>query len=287
MESKNQILFYSSNDTSNLQIEVRFEDETIWLTQAQIAELFATQRPAITKHLKNIFDSGELIEESTCSILEHMGNNKRIYKTKYYNLDAILSVGYRVNSKNATQFRKWSNKILKEYLLNGYVLNKRVDNIERKLLEHDQKFELLIKTALPRKEGIYYEGQIFDAYSFAADIIKTAKKSIVLIDNFVDETTLLLLSKRSSKVSCIIYTANFNQQLKLDLHKHNQQYPEIEIITYKKSHDRFLIVDGKTIYHIGASLKDLGKKTCGERVEPWFAFSKINLDVDYLLGKIK
>jgi len=229
MESKNQILFYSSNDTSNLRIEVRFEDETIWLTQAQIAELFATQRPAITKHLKNIFDSGELIEESTCSILEHMGNNKRVYKTKYYNLDAILSVGYRVNSKNATQFRKWSNKILKEYLLNGHVLNKRVDNIERKLLEHDQKFELLIKTTLPRKEGIYYEGQIFDAYSFAADIIKLAKKSIVLIDNFVDETTLLLLSKRSIKVSCRIYTANFNQQLKLDLDKHNQQYSEIEI----------------------------------------------------------
>jgi len=278
MESKNQILFYSSNDTSNLRIEVRFEDETIWLTQAQIAELFATQRPAITKHLKNIFDSGELIEESTCSILEHMGNNKRVYKTKYYNLDAILSVGYRVNSKNATQFRKWSNKILKEYLLNGHVLNKRVDNIERKLLEHDQKFELLIKTTLPRKEGIYYEGQIFDAYSFAADIIKLAKKSIVLIDNFVDETTLLLLSKRSTNVSCIIYTANFNQQLKLDLHKHNQQYPEIEIKTYKKSHDRFLIIDNKTIYHIGASLKDLGKK--------WFAFSKINLDMDYLLEKL-
>ena len=132
--------------------------------------------------------------------MEHMGSkNNRTYKTKYYNLDIILSVGYRVNSKNATQFRIWSNKILKEYLLKGYVLNKRVDSIERKLLEHDQKFEILIKTALPKTEGIYYDGQIFDAYTFAADIIKTAKKSIVLIDNYSDETTLLLLSSESLK----------------------------------------------------------------------------------------
>ena len=280
MPIKNQILIYSSNDKSNLQIDVRLEDDTVWLAQAQIAELFGTKRPAITKHLKNIFSSGELIEERTCSILEHMGSNSiRTYKTKYYNLDVILSVGYRVNSKNATQFRIWSNKILKEYLLKGYVLNKRVDSIERKLLEHDQKFEILIKTTLPKTEGIYYDGQIFDAYTFAADIIKTAKKSIVLIDNYSDETTLLLLSKRKPKVKCVIYTAHFSKQLELDLQKHNQQYPKIIIKTYKKAHDRFIIIDHETVYHIGASLKDLGKK--------WFAFSKIMLNAEDLLEKLR
>ena len=279
MCNKNQILVYSSSEDTNLKIEVRYEDETIWLTQAQIAELFGTKRPAITKHLKNIFGSGELVEESTCSILEHMGNNNRIYTTKYYSLDVILSVGYRVNSKNATQFRIWSNKILKEFLLKGYVLNKRVENIEKKLLEHDQKFEILIKTALPKKEGIYYEGEIFDAYSFVSDIIKTAKKSIILIDNYIDETTLLILSKRKPKVNCVIYTSHFSKQLKLDLQKYNQQYPEISIKSYKKSHDRFLIIDNEIVYHIGASIKDLGNK--------WFAFSKINIDVNYLLGKLE
>jgi len=280
METKNQILIYSSNDKSNLKIDVRLEDDTVWLTQAQIAELFGTKRPAITKHLINIYNSGELNEDSTSSILEHMGNKGiQKYKTKYYNLDVILSVGYRVNSINATQFRIWASKILKDYLLKGYVLNQRVYNIERKLIEHDQKFEMLLKTNLPQTEGIFYNGQIFDAYKFVIDLIKTAKHSIVLIDNYCDESVLMMLSKRTENVKAEIYTSNLSHQLKLDLKKHNQQYEPIFIHSYKKAHDRFLIIDQKDIYHIGASMKDLGKK--------WFAFSKINIDVEEMLTKLK
>jgi hypothetical protein len=280
METKNQILIYSSNDKSNLKIDVRLEDDTVWLTQAQIAELFGKKRPAITKHLINIYNSGELNEDSTSSILEHMGNKGvQKYKTKYYNLDVILSVGYRVNSINATQFRIWASKILKDYLLKGYVLNQRVYNIERKLIEHDQKFEMLLKTNLPQTEGIFYDGQIFDAYKFVIDLIKTAQNSIILIDNYCDESVLLMLSKRNKNVKAEIYTFNISKQLQLDLEKHNQQYESIFIHSYKKAHDRFLIIDRKDIYHIGASLKDLGKK--------WFAFSKINIDIEEMLTKLK
>jgi hypothetical protein len=280
METKNQILIYSSNDKSNLKIDVRLEDDTVWLTQAQIAELFGTKRPAITKHLINIYNSGELNEDSTSSILEHMGNKGvQKYKTKYYNLDVILSVGYRVNSINATQFRIWASKILKDYLLKGYVLNQRVYNIERKLIEHDQKFEMLLKTNLPQTEGIFYDGQIFDAYKFVIDLIKIAQNSIILIDNYCDESVLLMLSKRNKNVKAEIYTFNISKQLQLDLEKHNQQYESIFIHSYKKAHDRFLIIDRKDIYHIGASLKDLGKK--------WFAFSKINIDIEEMLTKLK
>ena len=281
METKNQILIYSSNDETNLQIDVRIDEETVWLTQAQMLELFASTKQNISLHINNIYRENELNKISTVKefLTVQFENGRSVKrKIKHYNLDVIISVGYRVKSKRGTQFRIWANTVLKEYLLKGYIVSNRLLSIENRLYEHDQKIEFLINKETLPEQGIFYEGQIFDAYSFAADIIKLAKKSIVLIDNFVDETTLLLLSKRSTNVSCIIYTANFNQQLKLDLHKHNQQYPEIEIKTYKKSHDRFLIIDNKTIYHIGASLKDLGKK--------WFAFSKINLDMDYLLEKL-
>jgi len=182
----NEIILYQPGNQP-IHIDVRIDGETVWLTQTQIAELFGTKRPAITKHIGNIFRSGELIENNTCSILEHMGNDGvQKYKTKFYNLDVILSVGYRVNSINATKFRIWANKILKDYLLKGYVLNKRVDSIEKKLIEHDQKFEMLIKTNLPQTEGIFYDGQIFDAWQFVSDLIKSARKSIALIDNYID-----------------------------------------------------------------------------------------------------
>jgi len=281
MEEKNQILIYSSNDEADLQIDVRLEDETVWLTQAQMALLFDTSRNNVTIHIANIFNEKELDEKSVGKDSLLTAKDGKKYKTKLYNLDVIISVGYRVKSLRGTQFRIWSNKILKEYLLKGYTVNHRIEKVERdvfQIKEKIDKIDIKLKTNLPKTEGIYYEGQIFDAYSFVADIIKTAKKSIVLIDNFVDDTILLLLSKRKSKVSCKIYTAHFNQQLKLDLDKYNQQYPEIEIKTYKKSHDRFIIIDNNTVYHIGASLKDLGKK--------WFAFSRINIDVDYLLSKL-
>ena len=263
-----EIILYQPDEA--VKLEVRLEDETVWLTQEQIADLFGTKRPAITKHLNNIYKSGELDIDSTCSILEHMGNDgKQRYTTKYYNLDAILSIGYRVNSKNATLFRKWANSVLKVYLLKGYSINKRLSELERTVAQHTEKIDFFVRTALPPVEGIFYNGQIFDAYKFATDLVKSARRSIVLIDNYVDETVLLMLSKRSVGVSATIYTQRITQQLQLDLDRHNSQYPPIDIRTYRDSHDRFLIVDETDVYHIGASLKDLGKKM--------FAFSKLDI----------
>lgn len=263
-----EIILYQPDEA--VKLEVRLEDETVWLTQEQIADLFGTKRPAITKHLNNIYKSGELDIDSTCSILEHMGNDgKQRYTTKYYNLDAILSIGYRVNSKNATLFRKWTNSVLKDYLLKGYSINKRLSELERTVAQHTEKIDFFVRTALPPVEGIFYNGQIFDAYKFATDLVKSARRSIVLIDNYVDETVLLMLSKRSVGVSATIYTQRITQQLQLDLDRHNSQYPPIDIRTYRDSHDRFLIVDETDVYHIGASLKDLGKKM--------FAFSKLDI----------
>ena len=275
MENKGEIILYQPDN--EIRLEVRLEEETVWLTQEQIATLFGTRRPAITKHLSNIYNSGELDQDSTCSILEHMGNDgKQKYVTKYYNLDAILSVGYRVNSKNATLFRRWANMVLKEYLLKGHAVNCRLEQIDTRLQKHERQIEYLtdkidffVHTSLPPVEGIFYDGQIFDAYKFAADLIRSAKKSIILVDNYVDESVLLMLSKRNAGVEADIYTQSVDRQLQLDLQKHNSQYPPIGIHTCKKSHDRFLIIDSAEIWHIGASLKDLGKKL--------FAFSRLGI----------
>ena len=272
----NEIILYQPDST--VKLEVRLENETVWLTQQQIADLFGTKRPAITKHLANIYASGELDENSTCSILEHMGNNHaQRYKTKFYNLDAILSVGYRVNSRNATRFRQWANKVLKEYLLRGYSINQRLlhmeSRIDHRLSEHDSqikelnnKMDFFIRTSLPPREGIFYEGQIFDAYTLMCDLVRSAKRRIVLVDNYIDDSVFLQLDKREADVSAIIFTHTVSRKLMLDLERHNSQYTPIEIKTYHKAHDRFLIVDD-TVYHVGASFKDLGKKL--------FAFSKM------------
>ena len=275
MEKRGEIILYQPE--SEVKLEVRLEEETVWLTQAQIAALFGTKRPAITKHLSNIYNSGELAQDSTCSILEHMGNDgKQKYVTKYYNLDAILSVGYRVNSKNATLFRQWANKVLKEYLLKGHAVNCRLEQIDTRLQKHERQIECLtdkvdffVRTSLPPVEGVFYDGQIFDAYKFAIDLIRSAKVSLLLIDNYVDESVLLMLSKRNAGVKADIYTQAVSHQLQLDVQKHNSQYPPIGVHTYKKCHDRFLIIDGTDVWHIGASLKDLGKKM--------FAFSRLDL----------
>lgn len=279
---KEEIIIFSYSNQPQLKIEVRIEDESVWLTQAKIAELFGVKRPAITKHLKNIFISGELDEDSTCSILEHMGaDGNQKYKTKYYNLDVILSVGYRVNSINATQFRIWANKILKEYLLKGHVVNHRLNRVEEEVNQikgRINEIEFMVQANLQPNEGIFYDGQVFDAWQFVSRLVKEAENSIILIDNYIDESILHLLSKRKTGTSATIYTGKLSKQLETDLKKHNQQYPIIELKHFTKSHDRFLIIDNKDIYHIGASLKDLGKK--------WFAFSKINLDATELLQKL-
>lgn len=267
----NEIVLYQADNS--IELEVRLQNETVWLTQHQIAKLFGVQQPAISKHLKNIFLSGELNEFSVYSILEYTAADCKNYKTGFYNLDAILPVGYRVNSHNATQFRIWANAVLKEYLLRGYAINQRIDRIERKLVEHERQIELIVKTELPPKEGIFFEGQIFDAYVFVSDLINSAKKSIVLIDNYIDESVFVLLSKRTSSVTAKIYTKQITPQLQLDLTRHNAQYAPITIEESTHFHDRFLFIDD-TVYHIGASIKDLGKKL--------FAFARMQTKASHL-----
>ncbi|MDD4968129.1 MAG: RhuM family protein [Paludibacter sp.] len=280
MKNQGEIILYQSEDST--QLEVRIEDETVWLTQVQMVDLFQTTKQNVSLHINNIFKENELTKDSTVKeYLTVRQEGLRIIKRKveFFNLDVIISVGYRVKSLRGTQFRIWANNVLKEYLMKGYVLHHRVDRIEKKILEHDQKFDLLIKTSLPPRQGIFYDGQIFDAYKFTADLVKSAKKSIVLIDNYVDESVLMILSKRTKGVKATIFTANISNQLQLDLSKFNKQYEPIEIKIFTKSHDRFLIIDQETVYHIGASLKDLAKK--------WFAFSKIELDAIEMIRKIE
>ena len=276
MKNQGEIIVYQPEKT--LQLEVRMENETVWLTQAQMAELFETTPQNITLHIKNIYVEQELIADLTCKdFLQVREEGSRVVKRmqKFYNLDVIISVGYRVKSKRGTQFRIWANKILKDYLLKGYSINKRIENIEAKIIEHDQKIDFFVKTSLPPVEGVFYDGQLFDAYKFVADLIRTATTSLILIDNYIDDTVLKLFTKRIPGVTVTIYTAQLSKQLSLDLLRHNSQYEPIDIRQFHQSHDRFLIIDERELYHIGASLKDLGKK--------WFAFSKMQLDIQELL----
>ena len=282
---KDEIVFYQPNET--IQLEVHLKDETVWLTQQQIADLFGVKQPAISKHIANIYKSGELEEEGTYSILEYMGHDgKQLYTTKAYNLDMILSVGYRVNSTNATRFRQWANRVLKDYLLRGYAFNQRLANIEHQMDEqrailaaHEEKIDFFVRTSLPPVEGIFYDGEIYGAYSFVSDLIRSAKTRIVLIDNYIDDRVLTMLDKRNDGVKATIYTKNFTKQLSLDIAQHNKQFAPIDVEPFNLSHDRFLIIDD-AVYHIGASLKDLGKA--------WFAFTKMNdISAEELLERIK
>lgn len=282
---KDEIVLYQPNET--IQLEVHLKDETVWLTQQQIADLFGVKQPAISKHIANIYKSGELDEEGTYSILEYMGHDgKQLYTTKAYNLDMILSVGYRVNSANATRFRQWANRVLKDYLLRGYAFNQRLANIEHQMDEqrailatHEEKIDFFVRTSLPPVEGIFYDGEIYGAYSFVSDLIRSAKTRIVLIDNYIDDRVLTMLDKRNDGVKATIYTKNFTKQLSLDIEQHNKQFAPIDVEPFNLSHDRFLIIDD-VVYHIGASLKDLGKA--------WFAFTKMNdISAEELLGRIK
>ena len=261
---ENEIVLYQPNDAIHL--EVRMANESVWLTQPQIALLFGVQRPAITKHLRNIFKSGELEEASVSSILEHTATDGKTYQTQFYNLDAILSVGYRVNSINATMFRKWANSVLKEYLLKGYSINQRFERLEQRVAKTEEKIDFFVRTSLPPVEGIFFDGQIYDAYELVSRLVKSASKRIILIDNYIDESVLTLLDKRENGVTAEIYTQQPNAQLLLDIQRHDSQYAPIPIHVLTRSHDRFLLLDDD-VYHIGASIKDLGKR--------WFAIMKM------------
>jgi Virulence protein RhuM family len=273
---ENKIITYQSESISN-QIEVRIEDETVWLNRNQMAILFDRDIKTIGKHINNALKE----ELSTISVVANFATTAKdgkVYQVAYYNLDMILSVGYRVKSTKGVEFRKWSSAILKSYLLKGYALQHRVEAIEKRIFEHDFKIEQLLHAKLPAQQGIFFDGQLFDAYVFVSDLVKSAKKSIVLIDNYVDETVLLLLTKRNYSVKATIYTEKITPQFQLDINKHNAQYEPVGVEIEKKSHDRFLIIDENQVYHLGASVKDLGKK--------WFAFSRLHIDANSILSRL-
>ena len=265
-----EIILYQPDET--VRIEVRMGGETVWLTQQQMAELFDKDRTVIGRHIRNIYKEEELERDITCAKFAHMGlDGDQQYEYTAYNLDVIISVGYRVKSKRGTKFRQWANKILKEYLLRGYAVNNRINALERQVAEQGsqlqvvkEKIDFFVRTSLPPVEGIFYDGQIFDAYRFVSDLIRKARRRIVLIDNYVDDTVLAMLDKRADVVSATIYTQHVGQQLQLDIDRHNAQYDPIVVEHFNRAHDRFLLIDDE-VYHIGASLKDLGRK--------WFAFT--------------
>lgn len=293
---ENEIVLYQPDET--VRLEVRIQEDSVWLTQQQIADLFGTKRPAITKHLKNIYSSGELDERSTCSILELMGNDGRqMYSTKFYNLDVILSVGYRVNSINATAFRRWANQVLKEYLLRGYAVrqqlqafqmqldtrieeqNKRIRLLEEKTDLNSEKIDFFIRTNLPPVEGVLFEGQVLDARLFAENLIKTAQQEVILIDNYIDASDFDILECRNADVEATIFVERITPALLVlqsDCLMQTGRKTELRA-TRTRVHDRFLIIDNH-VYHIGASLKDLGRKL--------FAFSKMGLDKALLMGQV-
>ena len=267
-----EIIMYQPDDS--IRLEVRMEEETVWLNRQQMAMLFDRDVKTIGRHVNNALKE-ELSDIPVVANFATTAKDGKTYQVEYYNLDMILSVGYRVKSKRGIEFRRWANSVLKEYLLRGYAINQRFERLERRVTEHDavlsehsNKLEFFVRAALPPKEGVFYDGQIFDAYAFASELIKSARQRIVLVDNYIDESVLLMLAKRNEGVTAEIVTRQTNGTLALDIDRHNRQYPPITIRESPRYHDRFLIVDD-IVYHIGASLKDLGKKL--------FAFSKMEL----------
>ena len=256
--AKGEIVMYQPDET--IRLEVRMGEDTVWLSQQQMAELFQRDQSVIARHIRNIYKEEELTEEGTYAKFAYMGHDGlQKYEVIHYNLDVIISVGYRVKSKRGTRFRQWANKILKDYLLKGYVVNQRITTLEHQVADLTEKVNFFVRSSLPPMEGIFYDGQIFDAYAQIVSLIKQAKHSIILIDNYINVDTLTMLSNRDTNVSATIYTRQLSQQQQLDVQRHNQQYPPIAINTCHHNHDRFLIIDD-VVYLFGASLKDAGKK---------------------------
>lgn len=282
-----EIVIYKANN--DVKIEVVLNDETVWLSQSQIVQLFQSSKANISEHIKSIYHQNELDKDSTVRNFRTVrveGNREVFRNITYYNLDVIISVGFRVNTKIGIHFRRWANGILKNNLLKGYSINQRIDYIENKfdnkLYNHDvqlkeisEQINYFVQKSIPPVQGVFYGGEIFEAYKFMTGLIKMANETIIVIDNYIDESVLTMLDKRKDGVMATIYTDKISNQLKLDLDRHNKQYSVIEIQTVKDIHDRFVIIDNEDVFHIGASLKDLGKKL--------FSFSKLNLPADVLL----
>ena len=278
MNDKNEIILYQPDET--VKLEVKMEDDTVWLTQQQMADLFETTPQNITTHIRNLYNEGELDINPTCkdSLQVRMEGNRKIKRVqKYYNLDVIISVGYRVKSLRGTQFRQWANRVLKEYLLKGYSANQRIERLEHRMTEAEDKIDFFVRTALPPVEGIFYDGNMLEPFAFVNKLIRSARERIILIDNYVDETVLLRLAERKENVQAKIYTQRTSPSFNVALAQHNNQYAPIDLSIFTQSHDRFLIID-QDVYHIGASIKDLGKK--------WFAFCKMEMQADEILEKL-
>ena len=275
-QSEKSVIIYRSED-GTIQLEVQLYDETVWLTQHQMTILFETTKQNVSLHVNNAFKDGELERNSVVKDFLTTASDGKNYHVLYYNLDAIISVGYRVKSQRGTDFRKWAMQVIKNHILHGYAVNQRFERLEQRVSKTEEKIDFFVKTSLPPVEGIFYDGQIFDAYSFISDLVRMAKKEIILIDNYIDESVLKILNKRKDNVTATIYTAHISDNLKLDLDKHNSQYQPINIEHFNKSHDRFLIIDDD-VYLIGGSIKDLGKKVS--------TFIKLSIQKEEFMAKL-
>ena len=296
-EVQGEVIFYQPDNT--MRLEVRLEDETVWLTQQQMVTLFQSSKANVSEHIRNIYDQGELEQEATVRNFRTVRKegNRMVNRTlTYYNLDAIISVGFRVNTKRGIMFRQWANRTLKEYLLRGYAFhqqmiamqrqidvrleeqNERLSAVENHLHEHDQKFDMIVKTPELPNEGVFFDGQIFDAFKLVMQLIKSAEYRIILIDNYINEEILTMFDQRANGVTACIYTARIDSAMQLAIQRHDAQYDPIPVNVFRMSHDRWLIIDDK-VYHFGASLKDLGKK--------WFGVSLYqDITPEELLSKI-
>lgn len=263
---ENEIVLYQPNDAIHL--EVRLEEETVWLNRNQMSILFGRDVKTIGKHINNALreELQGLATVAKFAIVQNEGGRQVTRMIDFYNLDMILSVGYRVKSSQGVLFRQWANKVLKEYLLKGYSINQRFERLEQRVSRTEEKIDFFVRTSLPPVEGVFFDGQIYDAYELASRLVKSTRKRIILIDNYIDETVLTLLDKRADGVTAEIYTQQISQQLQLDIQRHDSQYAPIPVHILTRSHDRFLLLDDD-VYHIGASLKDLGKR--------WFAIMKM------------
>ncbi len=281
MNNLSNLVVYNDGE---LELKVSVDSETVWLNRNQLSELFGRDVKTIGKHINNVFNEKELDAFSVVANFATTAKDGKIYNVEYYNLDVIISVGYRVKSQKGVKFRQWATSILKRYIQNGYVINHHKITEQRLFaLENDVQFikSKIKDNSLEFNQNIFYDGQIFDSYSFVNDLLKLAQKEVVLIDNYIDDTVFTLFSKFQN-INFIIYTSNISKQLNLDFEKYSKQYSNITLKTFKNSHDRFIIIDKNELYHLGASLKDLGKK--------WFAFSKMSLgslNLDEILGKLK
>ena len=273
MDEQQNIIIYRTAD-GRASVALYAKDGKIWLNQQQMAELFATSKQNISMHIANILKEKELYKDSVVKEFLTTAADGKNYNVVFYSLEMIIAVGYRVRGVRGTQFRQWATGVLKEYLLKGYAINNRIEQLEQRVARTEEKIDFFVRTSLPPVEGVFYNGQIFDAYVFATDLIKSAKKSVTLIDNYIDESVLLMLSKRKAKVRATIVTRSDSKVSQLDIEKHNAQYLPVEVKVCDTIHDRFLIIDNE-VYHLGASLKDLGKKL--------FAFSKLEMPAETIL----